>query len=197
MDNRRDVREFLATRRARVSPEQAGVVTHGRRRVAGLRREEVAMLAGVSTDYYARLERGNLSGVSESVLEAISRALHLDDAECAHLYALARAANASPRTRQRPSTQQLRPSVQRVLDGMAEVPAIVLNGRLDIMGTSRLGRALYAPVYANPSRPLNMARFHILDPSAHSFYPAWDDAASATAALLRTEAGRTLRPRPD
>ncbi|WP_319435632.1 helix-turn-helix transcriptional regulator [Mycobacterium sp. RTGN5] len=190
MDNRNDIREFLASRRAKVTPQQAGLATYGRRRVPGLRREEVAMLAGVSTDYYARLERGNLTGVSDSVLDALGRALRLDEAERAHLYALAQAANTRPRARRRLSAQQLRPSVQRVLDGMTEVPAIVLNGRLDIVGTSRLGRALYAPVYATAARHLSLARFNILDPQAHAFYPDWDAAASATAALLRTEAGR-------
>ena len=164
---------------------------YGRRRVPGLRREEVAMLAGVSTDYYARLERGNLTGVSDSVLEAIARALQLDEAEQAHLHDLARTANATPRTRRRAaSQQQIRPSVQRILDGMTEVPAFVRNGRLDILSASRLGYALYSPVYEDPARPANLARFAFLDPQAHAFYPNWDDAANTTVALLRTEAGR-------
>ena len=164
---------------------------YGRRRVPGLRREEVAMLAGVSTDYYARLERGNLTGVSDSVLEAIARALQLDEAEQAHLHDLARTANATPRTRRRAaSQQQTRPSVQRILDGMTEVPAFVRNGRLDILSASRLGYALYSPVYEDPARPANLARFAFLDPQAHAFYPNWDDAANTTVALLRTEAGR-------
>ena len=97
MDNRVEVREFLTTRRARITPEQAGLPFYGgNRRVTGLRREEAAMLAGVSVDYYTRLERGNLSGVSESVLESLARALRLDDAEREHLYDLARQANAGP-----------------------------------------------------------------------------------------------------
>ena len=148
---------------------------YGRRRVPGLRREEVAMLAGVSTDYYARLERGNLTGVSDSVLEAIARALRLDEAEQAHLHDLARTANATPRTRRRAaSQQQIRPSVQRILHGMTEVPAFVRNGRLDILSASRLGYALYSPVYEDPARPANLARFAFLDPQAHAFYPNWD-----------------------
>jgi len=189
VNSRNDVREFLASRRARITPQQAGLATYGRRRVPGLRREEVAMLAGVSTDYYARLERGNLTGVSDSVLEAIAEALHLDEAERAHLYDLARAANATPRTRRRPTGQHVRPGVQRILDGMT-VPALVLNARLDLLAANRLGHALYSPVYADPNRPVNMARFTFLAPQAPAFFPNWDDAANTTVAMLRTEAGR-------
>jgi transcriptional regulator with XRE-family HTH domain len=184
------VREFLASRRARITPQQAGLATYGRRRVPGLRREEVAMLAGVSTDYYARLERGNLAGVSASVLEAIAEALHLDEAERAHLYDLARVANATPRTRRRATGQQVRPGVQRILDGMTAVPAVVLNARLDLLPANRLGQALYSPMYADPTRPVNMARFTFLDPQAPAFFPDWDDVANTTVAMLRTEAGR-------
>jgi transcriptional regulator with XRE-family HTH domain len=190
VDSKTDVREFLATRRARITPQQAGLATYGRRRVPGLRREEVAMLAGVSTDYYARLERGNLAGVSDSVLEAIAEALHLDEAERAHLHDLARAANATPRTRRRPTGQRVRPGVQRILDGMTAVPAFVLNGRLDLLAANALGYALYSPVYADLTRPPNMARFTFLDPQAPAFFPNWDDAANTTVAMLRTEAGR-------
>src|SRR5690625_3082634 len=93
IDHRAEVREFLTSRRARITPEQAGLLAHGgNRRVQGLRREEVAMLAGVSVDYYIRLERGNLSGVSGSVLEALARALQLDAAEQEHLFSLSRTA---------------------------------------------------------------------------------------------------------
>jgi transcriptional regulator with XRE-family HTH domain len=167
------------------------MATYGRRRVPGLRREEVAMLAGVSTDYYARLERGNLTGVSDSVLEAIARALHLDEAEHAHLHDLARAANTTPRARRRPAEkQQIRPVVQRILDGMTALPAIVLNGRLDLLAANRLGVALYSPVYHDPSRPVNLARFCFLNPHATALYPHWDEAANTTVAMLRIEAGR-------
>ena len=148
------------------------------------------MLAGVSTDYYARLERGNLAGVSASVLEAIAEALHLDEAERAHLYDLARVANSTPRTRRRPTGQQVRPGVQRILDGMTAVPAFVLNARLDLLAANRLGRALYSPVYTDRARPVNMARFTFLDPQARAFFPDWDDVANTTVAMLRTEAGR-------
>jgi transcriptional regulator with XRE-family HTH domain len=191
VDSRNEIREFLATRRARITPQQAGLATYGRRRVPGLRREEVAMLAGVSTDYYARLERGNLTGVSDSVLEALSRALRLDEAERAHLRDLAQAANTTAQTRRRPAPkQQIRPVVQRILDGMTAMPAIVLNGRLDLLAANRLGVALYSPAYADPTRPVNLARFCFLNPNAAGLYPHWDEAADTTVAMLRIEAGR-------
>ncbi|PZG22556.1 transcriptional regulator [Micromonospora craterilacus] len=191
MDHRNDIREFLASRRARITPERAGLPNYGgTRRVAGLRRAEVAMLAGVSPDYYTRLERGNLTGVSDSVLAAIARALQLDEAERSHLYDLARAANTTPRTRRRPAKQQIRPGVQSLLDAMTEAPAFVRNGRLDVLAVNRLGQALYAPAFDAPGRPVNLARFCFLDPRADDFYPDWDDAANTTVALLRTEAGR-------
>jgi transcriptional regulator with XRE-family HTH domain len=191
VDSKNEIREFLATRRARISPQQAGLATYGRRRVPGLRREEVAVLAGVSTDYYAQLERGNLTGVSDSVLDAIARALRLDEAEHAHLHDLARAANTTPHTRRRPAPKhQIRPAVQRILDGMIALPAIVLNGRLDLLAANRLGRALYSPAYDDPARPVNLARFTFLNPQATKLYPNWDDAANTTVAMLRTEAGR-------
>ncbi|WP_238009121.1 helix-turn-helix transcriptional regulator [Dactylosporangium sp. AC04546] len=191
MDNRAEVREFLATRRARLTPEQAGLPQYGgSRRVPGLRRAEVALLAGVSPDYYVRLERGNLSGVSDSVLEAIARALQLDEAECAHLRDLARAANTTPRVRRRPARHQVRPAVQQLLDSMTDAPTFVRNGRLDILAVNPLGEALYSTAFAGPDRPVNLARYCFLDPSAEDFYPNWDDAANTTVALLRTEAGR-------
>jgi transcriptional regulator with XRE-family HTH domain len=190
VDNRNDIREFLVSRRARITPQQAGLTAYGRnRRVPGLRREEVALLAGVSIDYYTQLERGKLSGVSDSVLDAIAGALQLDEAERSHLFDLACAANTTPRARRRPA-QQVRPSVQYILDAMTEAPAFVRNGRLDILATNRLGKALYSPVFANPARPANLARFRFLDPASSDFYPDWDDSANTTVALLRTEAGR-------
>jgi transcriptional regulator with XRE-family HTH domain len=192
VDSKSEIREFLATRRARITPQQVGLATHGRRRVPGLRREEVAVLAGVSTDYYAQLERGNLAGVSDSVLDAIARALQLDEAEHAHLHDLAHAANTTPHTR-RPATpkHQIRPVVQRILDGITAMPAIVMNGRLDLLSANRLGYALYSPVYDdNPARPVNLARFTFLNPHATGLYPDWNLAADTTVAMLRTEAGR-------
>ncbi|MFI7130712.1 helix-turn-helix transcriptional regulator [Nonomuraea sp. NPDC050153] len=191
MDNRSEVREFLISRRAKITPQQAGLPVYGgNRRVPGLRREEVAMLAGVSAEYYARLERGNLSGVSESVLESLARALRLDEAERAHLFDLARTANAGPRARRRPAQQQIRPGIQHLLDSMTDAAAYVRNGRLDIIAANRLARALYAPVFDDPARPVNLARFRFLNPRARDFYPDWEESAHTTVALLRTEAGR-------
>ena len=190
MDSRTEIREFLASRRARITPEQAGLrVYGGTRRVPGLRREEVAMLAGVSVDYYTRLERGNLGGVSETVLEALARALELDEAERAHLFDLARAASASARPRRRPA-QRVRPAVQRILDAMTGAPALLRNGRFDILAASALGRALYSQALENSVRTPNTARFLFLDPRSRDFFVEWDRSAEDAVAILRSEAGR-------
>jgi transcriptional regulator with XRE-family HTH domain len=190
VDTRNDVREFLTSRRARIAPEQAGLPTYGEnRRVPGLRREEVALLAGVSVDYYTRLERGNLAGVSDSVLEALARALQLDEPERAHLLDLARAAQATA-PRRRPAKQQVRPSVQRVLDAVTAAPAFVRNGRMDILAANSLGRAFYAQHFDSPHVPVNSARFIFLDPRAAEFYTEWEQVATDAVAVLRTEAGR-------
>jgi transcriptional regulator with XRE-family HTH domain len=186
-----EIREFLVSRRARITPQHAGLLAYGaNRRVKGLRREEVAMLAGVSVDYYTRLERGNLAGASESVLDALARALQLDEAERAHLFDLARAANASPSSRRRPSSNRIRPGVQRVLDAMTGAPAWIRNGRADVLATNALGRALYAPVFDVPARPANTARFTFLSPRAKEFYRDWDRSARDMVAVLRAAAGR-------
>jgi transcriptional regulator with XRE-family HTH domain len=192
MDNKADVREFLATRRARITPQQVGLPIHdSTRRVPGLRREEVAVLAGVSIDYYTRLERGNLTGVSDSVLEAVARALQLDEAERSHLLALARTANDTATSRKRrPTAQGVRPGMQRLLDAMHDVPAVVRNARLDVLATNKIGRALLAPAFAHPDTPTNLARFTFLDDQATRFFPDWEDVANATVSLLRIEAGR-------
>lgn len=192
MDNRSEIRAFLGSRRAKLTPEQAGLSAYGgNRRVPGLRREEVALLAGVSADYYIRLERGNLKGVSESVLNALARALQLDEAERAHLLDLARAANTTTRPRRRPAQQRpVRPGIQRVLDAMTGAAAYVRNGRLDVLATNHLGRALYSPLYVDSTRPVNMARFLFLDSRSTDFWVDWDTAADNTVDLLRTEAGR-------
>ena len=192
MDSRNEIRDFLISRRARITPEQAGLPAYGgNRRVSGLRREEVAMLAGVSVDYYIRMERGNARGVSDSVLENLARALHLDEAERAHLYDLARAANTSLRAPRRPAKHQVRPAVQRLLDAMTMAPAYVRNGRLDVLAANRLGRAVFAPLFDSPAKPTNTARFMFLDPAAPAFYYEWDRMAGDTVALLRAEAGRS------
>jgi transcriptional regulator with XRE-family HTH domain len=188
--NRDEVKAFLSSRRAKITPQQAGLAHYSRnRRVPGLRRSEVADLAGVSVEYYAQLERGDLAGVSESVLDALSRALHLNEAEREHLHDLARAASPARRAR-RPPPRQLRPHVARILDGMTEVPAFVENGRLDVLAANPLAQALYAPVFADPTRPANLARFNFLNPHARTFWGNWERAADDTVAMLRTEAGR-------
>ncbi len=193
MDHRAETRDFLTIRRARITPEQAGLPAYGTsRRVPGLRREEAAMLAGVSVDYYTRLERGNLSGVSDSVLDALVRALQLNEAERDHLFDLARQANTGPRARstRRRTTADVRPAVQQLLDAMTGAPAYVRNGRLDILGANHLGRAVFAPVFQNVTGRPNLARFIFLDPAARSFYRDWEQLAEDTVALLRGEAGR-------
>ena len=190
MDNRTEIKEFLASRRARVTPDQAGLTIYGgNRRVKGLRREEVALLAGVSVDYYVRLERGNLHGVSEQVLDALARALQLDDAERLHLFDLARAANANSFTRHRTSSGRVRPSVQRILDLVA-APAWVRNARHDLLAANRLGRALYSEMLTDPVSPANNARYVFLNPRSREFFVDWDRAADDIVAMLRSEAGR-------
>jgi transcriptional regulator with XRE-family HTH domain len=191
VDARSEIREFLTSRRAKIAPEQAGLRTYGgQRRVPGLRREEVALLAGVSAGYYTRLERGNASGVSESVLEALARALQLDEAERAHLFDLARAAGSTPRRRRRPAPQWVRPSVQSILDAITGAPAFVRNGRLDILAANRLGRAFYAEHFDSPHGHPNSARFIFLDARATDFYVDWEQVATDAVAILRSEAGR-------
>ena len=162
VDPTSDIAEFLSSRRARITPEQAGLPTYGKRRVPGLRREEVASLAGVSIDYYKRLERGNLSGVSDQVLEALARALQLDDAERTHLFNLARAAGPTPpRARRSPTKLPVRAVVQRILDSM-DTPAIVRNTRSDYVAANQLGSSLYAPLFDSREQPANSARFLFL-----------------------------------
>jgi transcriptional regulator with XRE-family HTH domain len=189
VETKNEIREFLTSRRGRITPEQAGLRSYGSRRVPGLRREEVAVLAGVSVPYYTRLERGEVSGASESVLEALARALQLDDAERAHLLDLARAAQPTSRPRRRPK-QRIRPEVQWTLDAITGAPAFVSNSRLDIVAANQLGRALYCDLYAAPERPINTARFVFLDPRAEAFFLDWDTVATESVAILRSAAGR-------
>jgi transcriptional regulator with XRE-family HTH domain len=190
MDHRSEVREFLSTRRDRITPDRAGLPAYGgNRRVPGLRREEVALLAGVSVDYYTRLERGDLSGASESVLDALARALQLDDAEASHLHDLARTANASPGARKpRKRTEAIRPSIQRLLDAITDAPAMIRSNYFDYVAANRLGRALYSPLFAEP-RP-NSALFAFLNPQAPDFYIDWDRNTQDLVATMRGEAGR-------
>jgi len=192
--NRGEIRDFLVSRRAKITPEQAGLPTSSRRRVAGLRREEVAVLAGVSTEWYTRLEKGHIGGVSEEVLAAVARALRLDEDERTYLFDLARSSRRAGRTPSRRRDVEVPPRVQWMLDSMTTSSAFVRNGRTDIVAGNPLARALLAPLFDSPTvdrhgRP-NIARYIFLDSGAQDFYVDWDDAGAATAARLRAEAGR-------
>jgi transcriptional regulator with XRE-family HTH domain len=190
VETKQEIREFLTSRRARITPEQAGLRSYGSRRVPGLRREEVAVLAGVSVPYYTRLERGDMSGVSDGVLEALARALELDDAERAHLFDLARAAQPTPMPRRRrQAKQRVRPEVRWTLDAITSAAAFVGNERLDLLAANQLGRALFSELYTT-ARPVNTARFVFLDARAEAFFGDWDRVANESAAILRAAAGR-------
>jgi hypothetical protein len=194
MDTSNEIREFLMSRRSRLTPARIGLPDFGgRRRVPGLRREEVALVAGISVEYYTRLERGNASGVSEAVLDGIARALQLDEVEAGHLADLVRASNSSTTLRPRravPRTQQVTPVVQQIVDGMGSMPTIVQNASLDVVASNRLGRAFYLDMHITPGRPVNFARYIFLEPRAREFYRDWDAVAEQSVALLRTAAGR-------
>ncbi len=194
MDNRADVRDFLMSRRAKVTPEQVGLPTGTGRRVAGLRRSEVAVLADVSVEYYAKLERGAIAGVSAGVLEAVARALQLDDTERAHLFDLARAADGIPnsgRPRRRATRSPgARPSLHWALEAFTEGVAVVRNPQSDVIAFNALGRAFYAPMIGDGGRTPNLARFQFLDPASRDFYPDWDRFADMCVAMMRAEAGR-------
>jgi transcriptional regulator with XRE-family HTH domain len=194
MDNRADIRDFLATRRARLTPEHVGLPTSTRRRVPGLRREEVAVLAGVSTEWYTRLEKGHIAEVSQDVLDAVSVALRLDDDERTYLHDLARAAKPAHRQTTRRRDVPLTPQVQWMLDSVTLSAAFVRNGPLDVIGSNALGRALHAPMFASPTTTAhataNFARYHFLDEGSKDFFIDWEAGAAATVALLRAEAGR-------
>lgn len=191
MDVRIEIREFLSSRRARLTPEQAGLPAYGgNRRVKGLRREEVAMLAGVSVDYYVRMERGSLGGASEAVLDALASALQLDDAEREHLFALARESGASSYRRQRKAPGTVRPALLQILDAFTDAPAWIRNGRHDVLAMNQLARALYSPVLEDPRRPANTTRFVYLHPEeAERFFVDYDQVTRDAAAMLRMEAG--------
>ena len=194
MELRTEIREFLTSRRGRITPAQAGITAYGARRVPGLRRSELANLAGVSVEYYTRIERGNLSGVSDNVLDALAGALALDDAERAHLFDLARASHPASTTRRRRTTgQQVRPNVQWVLDSITAAAAFVSNGSHDILAANQLGEALWSPLYTGVDRPVNSARYLFLDPSAPDLYPDWERIANETVAIMRHTAGADPR----
>jgi transcriptional regulator with XRE-family HTH domain len=191
MDPKSEIREFLTSRRARIKPQQAGLTVYGdNRRVPGLRREEAAMLAGVSADYYTQIERGNVNGVSDSVLEALVRTLKLDDAERSHLFNLVRALRTANQTRRPAPKPRIRPSVQQVLDAMTGGPAYVRNEYGDLVATNTLGRALYSQLFDGEHEPPNVARFVFLDPRAASFFADWDEVADQIVAATHAQAGR-------
>jgi transcriptional regulator with XRE-family HTH domain len=190
VDTKTEVRDFLTSRRAKITPEEVGLTAYGARQVPGLRREEVATLAGVSVDYYNRMERGSLAGVSEGVLEAVAGALRPDQAERAHLFDLARASKDRAAGRRRsPAKRTVRPSVEWMIDAMTGAAAFVVNSRQDILAVNHLGRAFYAPMFDSRT-PANMARFTYLDPRAKDFFSDWNRTAKECAAALRTQAGR-------
>ncbi|HYQ64900.1 helix-turn-helix transcriptional regulator [Actinophytocola sp.] len=191
-DLRTEIKEFLSSRRARITPERARLPAHGgNRRVKGLRREEVALLAGVSVDYYVRMERGSLAGASDGVLDALASALQLDEAERDHLFHLARQSRAPGGPHRRRPAATVRPALRRVLDAITDAPAWVCNGRYDVLAMNHLARALYSPVLADTRRPANTARFVYLDPeAAEAFFVDYDRIARDVAAKLRMEAGR-------
>jgi transcriptional regulator with XRE-family HTH domain len=191
VDAQREIREFLATRRARISPEQAGLDTGGRkRRVPGLRRAEVAVLAGISVEYYIRLERGYVGGVSDNVLDALAAALQLDEAERVHLLDLVRATRMATGHRHETPARDVRPNVLQIIDALA-APALLHNRRLDILAANALGEAVHSPIFADPARPPNHARFLFLDPFAQEFYVEWDLVAEGTVALFRSHSAHT------
>lgn len=192
MDQQAEIRDFLSSRRARLTPEAAGVPAFGGvRRVPGLRREEVAHLAGVSVDYYNRLERGRTRGASAEVIDAVARALQLDDGERAHLFDLFGAPTpaATRRPRRQPPTG-VRPTVQAVLDGLT-VPAFVQNARLEMIAANRLGAAVYAgPGETRMALPCSLPRLLFLDPRSADFYRDPERMMRSQVALLRTAVGR-------
>ncbi len=187
-----DIRLFLSSRRARLTPARAGLPTYGRhRRVPGLRREEVALLAGISIDYYTRIERGNAQGVSDDVLDAIAGALQLDADERHHLENLVWAADAVKVVPRAVALDEVRTSIRRIVDGMTTMPALVRNRRLEILHANALGRELYAEVFEDHGHVPNPARYVFLDPRSREFFVDWDRAADDMVGLLRAETGRS------
>ncbi|MFB7455063.1 helix-turn-helix transcriptional regulator [Streptomyces sp. NPDC056188] len=190
MDAKTEIRDFITSRRAKITPEEVGLPSYGVRRVPGLRREEVATLAGVSVDYYNRMERGNLAGVSEEILEAVAGALRLDEAERAHLFNLARASRDQVTDkRRRPARRTVRPSIEWMINALNGAAAFVVNSRQDILAVNHLGREFYAPMFTSRA-PANVARFTYLDPRAKEFFADWGRTAKECVAALRAQVGR-------
>ncbi|WUS95172.1 helix-turn-helix transcriptional regulator [Streptomyces sp. NBC_00708] len=193
LDNRSEIRDFLISRRAKITPERVGLPTSRRRRVPGLRREEVAALAGVSTEWYTRLEKGHIGGVSEDVLEAVAKALHLNEDERTYLLDLARGARLARRRPPRREGVRIPPSVRWMVDSMTMTPAFVRDGHLDIVASNALCRALYSPMFDSDTTGergcANFPRYFFLDPGSRDFFADWEEGARATVAVLRAEAG--------
>ncbi|MGX1549461.1 helix-turn-helix transcriptional regulator [Streptomyces adustus] len=185
----KELSDFLRSRRARVAPEQVGVTPGASRRVPGLRREEVALLAGLSVDYYIRMERGRVANASEAVLEAVARALRLDDAERAHLFNLARPQSVV-RVSRPAVAWRVRPGAYALLEVLRDVPAMILDGRMDVLALNRMACAIYADFDAVPTRERNLARFIFLDPAARELFIDWDMAAHMVVTGLHLYAGR-------
>ena len=192
MRSRGELADFLRGRRARLRPEDVGLVSYGQRRVPGLRREELARLAGVSPIYYTRLEQGQSTNASPSVIEAIARALALSDDERAYLHDLARP---RPAKRRRPRADAARPGVRQLITAMRDVPALVLGRHSQVLAWNELGHLLFAGHYDRtaPDRPAdrpNLTRMLFLDPHTRELYRRWDEEASRAVASLRVAAGR-------
>ncbi|QIV86081.1 XRE family transcriptional regulator [Glutamicibacter mishrai] len=198
MQAKGDIKEFLTTRRARLTPQQVGLPDYGgRRRVPALRREEVALLSGISVEYYNRLERGVATGASPAVIDGLARALQLDDLETEHLRRLIHAADSpAPRRTSRIKRQRIHPALQQLLDAMSTVPAIVQNGRSELVAANALATALHSEVFEQEQKPPSFPRYVFLDARSQRFYRDWDEAADMTVALLRTQAGQDPRPGP-
>jgi transcriptional regulator with XRE-family HTH domain len=183
-DNR--IGQFLRARRERLRPEEVGLPDFGRRRVPGLRREELATLAGVSADYYVRLEQGRERHPSEQVLDALARALELDDDATAHLHELARPAKRRRRTAARP--ERVRPELQQLMEAWPHTPAFVMGRHMDVLAANPLAAALHGGF----ARGENLVRLVFLDPEARELYPDWDEIALDTVAVLRASVGPDL-----
>ncbi|NMO01634.1 helix-turn-helix domain-containing protein [Gordonia sp. TBRC 11910] len=198
MDNRQEIKDFLTTRRARISPDSAGITWRGARRVPGLRREEVAQLAGVSADYYTQIERGQVTGVSDEILRAIGRGLRLDDDETRHLFSLVRSvqrrSTAKGRSPATPPT--VPPTVRAMLAAMSGLPALIQTTCLDVVDANALGRALYTDLFASDSSTRsNLAEFIFLDPRAAHFFVDWEESADDAVGMLRLAAARAPHSR--
>lgn len=190
MEQRNEVGDFLRSRRDKVTPERVGIVGGGRRRVLGLRREEVAMLASISVDYYAKMERGDLRGVAPEILDSVAKALLLDEAETDYLHDLARSADPRPPRRRKRTEKLVTPSLQRFLDAVTGAPVWVRDRRMDVIAANPLGRALYRPVLEDADGRGNTARFMFLSPAARNFFPDWEQGADDIVATMRTYAGQ-------